>query len=286
MLKISVASGKGGTGKTTVSVNLAALLSEGHKNVMLCDMDVEEPDSGLFLAPKPIEEKITKRFTPQWDEEKCTLCGACQKNCNFNAIIRLADQIMVFPELCHGCFACSELCPVNALPMVPSPMGKITTGKHENLIFTEARLNVGVEQAVPLIEQTHEYINKYQSNPNIVIIDSPPGTSCPMIHTVKETDSVILVTEPTPFGLHDLQLAVETVRQMKLPFGIVINRGDSNNDLITDYCNTENINIISIIANSRAVAERYSEGSLVYKKVPEFKDAINRIAEHVKSLLS
>lgn len=284
MLKISIASGKGGTGKTTVSVNLAALLSE-HENIMLCDMDVEEPDSGLFLEPEPVEEIITKRFTPQWDEVKCTLCGACHKNCNFNAIIKLADQIMVFPELCHGCHACSELCPANALPMVSSPMGKITTGKHEHLIFTEARLNVGVEQAVPLIEQTHEYINNYRENPLLVIIDSPPGTSCPMIHTVKETDYVILVTEPTPFGLHDLQLAVETVRQMNIPFGVVINRGDSNNDLIKDYCNGENINIISIISNSRDVAERYSEGSLVYKKVPEFKDAINRIAEHIKSLL-
>lgn len=285
MLKISIASGKGGTGKTTVSVNLAALLSET-ENVMLCDLDVEEPDSGLFLQPQPIEQIITQRYTPQWDEEKCTLCGECQKNCNFNAVIRVMDQIMVFTELCHGCYACSELCPVNALPMVNSPMGKITTGKHDNLIFTEARLNVGVEQAVPLINQTHEYINNFTEQPEIVIMDSPPGTSCPMIHAVKHTDFVILVTEPTPFGLHDLQIAVETVRALKLPFAVVINRGDSNNAIINDYCQKENINVIAVIANSREVAERYSEGAMVYKTVPGFKESIIQISEYLKKNLS
>ncbi len=285
MLKISIASGKGGTGKTTVSVNLAALLSET-ENVMLCDLDVEEPDSGLFLQPQPIEQIITQRYTPQWDEENCTLCGECQKNCNFNAVIRIMDQIMVFTELCHGCYACSELCPVNALPMVNSPMGKITTGKHDNLIFTEARLNVGVEQAVPLINQTHDYINNFKEKPEIVIMDSPPGTSCPMIHAVKQTDFVILVTEPTPFGLHDLQIAVETVRALKLPFAVVINRGDSNNAIINDYCKKENINVIAVIANSREVAERYSEGAMVYKTVPKFRESIIQISEYLKKNLS
>lgn len=281
MKKIAIASGKGGTGKTTVSVNLAAMLSEKH-HVLLCDMDVEEPDASLFLNPLIAEEKITYRNTPQWDEEKCTLCGKCQQNCNFNAIIRLADQIMVFPELCHSCYACSELCPENALPMVPSAMGKITSGNYDKLKTVEARLNVGVEQAVPLIEQAHEYIGQFSMDTEIAIIDSPPGTSCPMIHAVKECDYAILVTEPTPFGLHDLRLAVETTRQLGLPFGVVINRGDENNTLITDYCEEESIQLLAIIGHDKDVAKTYAGGGLIYNKVEGFRESLNKLADHLE----
>ncbi|PLW95092.1 MAG: ATPase [Marinilabiliales bacterium] len=284
MFKIAIASGKGGTGKTTLSVNLAAMLSDS-ESVRLCDMDVEEPDSGLFLNVDQKEKTVIQRFTPQWDEDKCTLCGKCQENCNFNAVIRLADQIMIFPELCHSCYACSELCPKNALPMIPSPMGVISSSRHEQLRFTEARLNVGVEQAVPLITQTHQYLNNLNEKAKFVIIDSPPGTSCPMIHTIKEADFVILVTEPTPFGLHDLQLAVETVRQLGIPMGVVINRGDDNNTLITDFCTANSIDVMAIIKNDRSVAAHYAAGDLVYKHVSTFRESVETIAGRIQNLL-
>jgi MinD superfamily P-loop ATPase len=283
MFKIAIASGKGGTGKTTLSVNLAAILSES-ESVRLCDMDVEEPDSGLFLNVDQQEQTVIQRYTPQWDEEKCTLCGKCQENCNFNAVIRLADQIMVFPELCHSCYACSELCPENALPMMPSPMGVISSSIHNKLRFTEARLNVGIEQAVPLITQTHEYLENLNEKAKYVIIDSPPGTSCPMIHTIKEADYVILVTEPTPFGMHDLQLAVETVRELGIPMGVVINRGDDNNTLITDYCSAQSIDVISIIDNDRSVAAHYAAGDLVYNHVKPFRESVETIARSIQKL--
>lgn len=285
MYKIAIASGKGGTGKTTLSVNLAAMLSES-QSVRLCDMDVEEPDSGLFLQTTQVEELTVQRFTPEWDEKKCTLCGKCQSNCNFNAVIRLADQIMVFPELCHSCYACSELCPENALPMKASPMGVITSSSHEKLKFTEARLNVGVEQAVPLIENTHKYLDNLSEKAEYVIIDSPPGTSCPMIHTIKEADFVILVTEPTPFGLHDLELAVKTVMKLGIPLGVVINRGDENNNLIVDFCDLHSIDIIAVIDDDRSVAAHYASGDLVYKHVSTFRESLKNISLSIQNLLN
>ena len=278
-LKIAIASGKGGTGKTTLSTNLAAYIAE-HQEVVLVDLDVEEPNSGLFFNGELIHEEPNLKMIPQWDESKCTLCGICRKVCNFHAVIQLGPSIVVFPQLCHSCYACSELCPENALPMIPKSTGALKDFRNSNLHFIESRMDVGEEQAVPAISKTKNYAAGKYGNVNFTIYDSPPGTSCPVIEAVKDVDFVILITEPTPFGLHDLRLAVETVRALKKPFGVVINRYGIGNDEVIEYCTEEHIPILVKIANSRKIAGLYSSGKLIYNEVPEVKTALQEILDH------
>ena len=279
-MKVAIASGKGGTGKTTLSTNLAAYLAETHE-VVLCDLDVEEPNSGLFLKGNLIREEEKYKMIPEWIEDKCTLCGICQKVCNFHAVIQLGTQILVFPELCHSCYACSELCPTDALPMIPKQIGKLKHFQVANLSFVESRLNIGEEQAVPLISQTHKYIDEHFSKETIKLFDSPPGTSCPVIEATKDADFVILITEATPFGLHDLKLAIDTMKELKKDFAVVINRFGIGNDDVINYCENENIPIIAKIPNSRKIAELYSSGELIYKHIKHFKQQLEIIEEYI-----
>ncbi len=282
-MKIAIASGKGGTGKTTLSVNLASFLAETQK-VVLCDLDVEEPNSGLFIKGKLTHQEDKFKMIPEWKKDECTLCGNCQKVCNFHAVIQLGDQIMVFPELCHSCYACTELCPVDTLPMIPQKMGELKQFKKKELFFVESRLDIGQEQAVPLIAQTLEFIDKNFGDDFIKLFDSPPGTSCPVIEVTKDADFVILVTEPTPFGLHDLKLAVDTMRELKKDFGVIVNRyGIGNNDVLT-YCRKENISVLSKFPNNRRIAELYSRGSLIYQKIPEFQKQLINTANFILQL--
>ena len=284
-MTVAVASGKGGTGKTTLSTNLAAFFAE-KEPVVLVDLDVEEPNSGLFIKADLKFGEIKHKMIPQWNEDTCTLCGKCQKNCNFHAVIQLGSQIMVFPELCHSCFACSELCPTESLTMIEKKMGQLKQFEKDQLTFIESRLDVGQEQAVPLIGQTIEFVNENYSNDILQIFDSPPGTSCPVIEATKDVDFVILVTEPTPFGLHDLKLAVETMKELKKPYGVVVNRyGIGNNDVL-DYCQEENIPIIAKIPNKRIIAELYSKGNLIFKEVEDFKNELVKIQKYIRSNFS
>lgn len=280
-MKIAIASGKGGTGKTTLSTNLAAFFAE-EQQVVLSDLDVEEPNSGLFIHGDIVSEEVKYKMIPNWNEDTCTLCGKCQKNCNFHAVIQLGPQIMVFPELCHSCFACSELCPTESLPMVKQRMGEMKVIKNNNLDFIESRLDIGQEQAVPLIAQTLEYIEKSYKNNQVILLDSPPGTSCPVIEATKDADFVILVTEPTPFGLHDLKLAVETMKELGKKYGVVINRYGLGNDDVIEYCKDNDIDIIAKIPNSRVLAELYSKGDLVYTQIPEFKKELQNIKNYLQ----
>lgn len=282
-MKIAIASGKGGTGKTTLSTNLASYLSfsSSFNHVVLTDLDVEEPNSGLFLDGKVINKEDKFKMIPEWKHDECTLCGICQKVCNFHAVIQIAKQIMIFPELCHSCYACSELCPTEALPMKHMKIGEIREFKIGALAFIESRLDIGQEQAVPLIKQTNTYIEKHFSKDAIKIFDSPPGTSCPVIEATKNVDLVILVTEPTPFGLHDLKLAVETVKQMKKEHAVVINRYGIGDDKVVDFCTENQIPVIAKIPNSRKIAELYSNGELIYPKVNEFKNQLEMIISYI-----
>jgi len=279
-LKIAIASGKGGTGKTTVSTNLASLLAEENA-IVLADLDVEEPNSGLFLSGEKIHEEDKFKMIPEWEKEECILCGNCQKVCNFNAVMKLADMIMVFPELCHACYACSELCPTKSLPMKPNKMGKLRHYKLNNLDFIESKLIIGEEQAVPLIKQTLDYVNEHFLEEIIKIFDAPPGTSCPVIEATKDADLILLVTEPTPFGLHDLKLAVETMIKLKKDIGVIINRYGLGNTEVEEYCNNNKIPIIAKIPNMREIAEIYSEGNLIYPEIPEVRIQLENIISFI-----
>jgi len=275
-MKIAIASGKGGTGKTTLSTNLAHYLAKSQQ-VVLTDLDVEEPNSGLFIqGEKVITEEIFKKI-PQWEKQDCTLCNKCRELCNFNAITRILDEIMVFPQLCHSCHACSELCPTNSLPMDKKLLGILNHSKSDELNFVESRLEIGEEQAVPLIGQTLKYIDEKFDDNYIKIYDAPPGTSCPMIEAIKDADYIILITEPTPFGFHDLRLAIEVVRQIGINFGVVINRNGIGNSDVEDYCIIENIPILAKIPNSQKIAEIYSSGGLLWEEIPEVKSELDSI---------
>lgn len=282
-MKIAIASGKGGTGKTTLSTNLSAYISEKRK-VVLTDLDVEEPNSGLFITGNTVNSEKCYRMVPSWDNDKCSLCGKCQSVCNFNSIIKIKDYVMVFPEMCHGCYACSELCPENALPMVKEKMGEIKEIKTDSFDFIESRLDIGQEQAVPLISQTIDKVDSLFDEETMKIYDCPPGTSCPVIEATKDADFIILVTEPTPFGLHDLTLAVDAMRFLNRKFGVVLNRYGIGNDDVLDYCSRENVPVLAKLPNDRKVAELYSRGKLVYREIESFKEQLALVYDYLNKL--
>jgi len=284
-LKIAIASGKGGTGKTSLAVNLASFLAE-KQEVVLVDLDVEEPNSGIFINASMIHSENKYKMIPKWIPDNCTLCGICQKVCNFHAVIKMGTKIMVFPQLCHSCYACSELCPTKTLPMTPQKIGELKYFREKNLHFVESKLLIGEEQAVPLIKQTNSYINKTFSDQITKIFDCPPGTSCPVIEATKDADFVILITEPTPFGFHDLTLAVETMRELKKKIGVVINKYGFEHKEVENFCAKEDIPILARIPNSRKIAELYSNGKLIYREIEgiakQFEDIIIYIRKEVE----
>lgn len=257
---VAIASGKGGTGKTLVSTNLFHTINE---QAIYADCDVEEPNGHLFLKPVFKNNELVNIPVPVIDESKCTHCGHCAEVCKFNALIVAKTKVLVFPELCHGCGSCAYFCPEKAIVEKPREIGKIEEGTYaEKTVFT-GRLNIGEPMSPPIIRKLRE---KIDTSNKFTIIDSPPGTSCPVIASITGTDYVILVTEPTPFGLNDLKLAVAVVRKLKIPFGIVVNKSGLGGTIIKDYCAAENIKILLEIEHDHEIAEIYSRGELISKK--------------------
>ncbi len=281
MLKISIASGKGGTGKTTFATNLAVALAGQSKHVTYVDCDVEEPNGRLFLRPEIKSAENVYSMIPKVDLDKCTYCGLCSEICQYNAIAVLADNVMVFPSLCHSCGGCFHICPEKAITEIPRPIGEIRTGKGYGVEFLDGSLNIGEALAPPVINEVKRRI----PDSELVIIDAPPGTSCPVIEAIQGSDYLILVTEPTPFGLNDLKMAVEMVRQLGIQFGVIINRCDIGNDLTESYCLTENIDILSRIPFDRKMAEMYSAGEMPVLKDNVFGEKLISLYETIVNRL-
>ena len=262
---ISIASGKGGTGKTTVATNLVASIGSG---VQLLDCDVEEPNAHLFLKPKI--ERMETVFTPvpEIDLDKCTYCRKCAEICRFKVIAIAGEAILTFPELCHSCGGCTVVCPEEAITETGRELGVVEEGFFESVGFVHGRLRVGEAMSPPLIKKVRAFVKSDTIN----IIDAPPGTSCPVIAAMKDTDFVLMVTEPTPFGLHDLKLAVEAVKLLGIPYGLVINRADIGTDEVRAYAQTENLPILMEIPFDRKIAEAYSQGRLMVEAMPEWRN--------------
>lgn len=275
---ISIASGKGGTGKTTVATNLALSLES---DVQVLDCDVEEPNAHLFLNPALRESKTVTTPVPKIDEEKCTLCGKCAEICQFKAIIVIGETVLPFHELCHSCGGCMEVCPEKAITETGRELGVLEQGNRNGIDFVHGRLRVGEAMSPPLIRE----VRSLTRVDNTVIIDAPPGTSCPVIASVKGTDFALMVTEPTPFGLHDLKLAVEAVRLLGIPHGLVINRSDMGDDRVRDYAKKENLPVLMEIPFDRRIAEAYSKGKLIVEIMPEWKGKFLELYDHIKNIL-
>jgi MinD superfamily P-loop ATPase len=277
---ISVASGKGGTGKTLVATSLALSLRDIDM-VQLLDCDVEEPNDHVFLKPEIAGNEAVSTLVPSVDESKCTYCGKCAKVCAFNAIAVLGNHVLTFPQLCHGCGACSYLCPEEAISEESRNTGVIEWGHADGVGLVQGKLTVGEAMPVPVIRKVKEYINK----DGTAIVDVPPGTSCPVVEAVKDSDFCLLVTEPTPFGLNDLALAVETVRELSIPCGVVLNRAGVGDRKVEEYCQKENIPILLTIPLDTEIARLYSRGIPLVEGLPQWKESFLELHTRVKALM-
>lgn len=276
-MKIAIASGKGGTGKTTVATNLARAAEKAGRSVAYLDCDVEEPNGHIFLKPVIEEQRPIEKLVPVVDQKTCTHCGACAKICRFGAVASLPNETLIFAELCHACGGCSLVCPVDAISEAPRSIGTLRIGRSKTVRFVEGVLDVGEAMSPPAIHAVKQAAPEVE----LVLLDSPPGTSCPVVETVRGCDLVLLVTEPTPFGLHDLTLAVDMVRAMRLPLGVIINRADVGNRKVHDYCEGHRIPIMAEIPDDRRVAETYSRGEPIYETVPEFAAKIDGLLKRI-----
>lgn len=273
-MNIAVLSGKGGTGKTTVSTNLTLALSSNY-----VDCDVEEPNGFLFLKPNINHSEKVEAEYPVIDKHKCVSCGACVKACQFNALAKVNNEIILFEKLCHSCGACKIVCNYGALTYNNREIGKIESGEAHKIKCRRGILNIGEPMAVPIIRQLLQSL-PYGTN----IIDCPPGTSCNVVNSLRYADSAILVTEPTKFGLHDLKVAVELVKMFKIPFGVIINKDDGEENEAREYCKEEKIEIIGAIPYRKDIAQDYSKGKILYHN-SDHKSMFDELANKVEEVL-
>lgn len=273
---VAIASGKGGTGKTSVSVNLAVSLG----SVQLLDCDVEEPNAHLLLSPEQKKTQPVYITIPKINEAKCIHCGSCAKVCQYNAILTLKQQTLVFPELCHSCGGCMLFCPEDAISEEKHQIGSLTFCSSNDLELVYGELEIGKPMPVPIIKAVKQHINKSKD----VIIDSPPGTSCSFVETVRGSDFCVLVTEPTPFGLHDLKIAVEVLSKIHVPFGVVVNRAGVGDRKVYDYCTKEGIPLLLEIPYDRRIAEFYSRGVPFSLEMPGWKEKFQALFSKIEEI--
>jgi len=275
---VSVASGKGGTGKTSVVINLALSLDKAQ----IIDCDVEEPNTHILLKPKINEIFPVEVLTPKILEERCNFCGECASFCQYHALFVAGETAMIFPELCHSCGGCSTVCKREAIVEEPRQIGRVFKGSTGTIDLVYGELNVGEPFAVPVIAAVKKHIN----SENLVILDAPPGTACPIVETIQGSDFCLLVTEPTPFGLHDLKITVEVVKQLEVPFGVVVNFGGIGDRGVYNFCKDEDIPILMEIPFDRKIAELYSRGIPFIEDMPEwrakFRDLAGWICKYLK----
>jgi MinD superfamily P-loop ATPase len=292
---ITVASGKGGTGKTTVAVSLALSLAKSVNlaNPLYLDCDVEEPNAALFLQPTFQERREVGQMVPQVDPETCIYCGRCAEVCQYHAIAVVGEKVLVFPELCHGCGSCTLNCPTDAIHEVLNVMGTVERGWAESssasrrLEFAQGTMNVGEAMAVPIIRQLKQGVIPSDPGDRPIILDASPGTACPVVESMRGADFVLMVTEPTPFGLHDLRLAVEVARdELGLPVGVVINRDGVGDQGVDDYCATEGIPILMRIPLDRRIAEAYSDGGTLVEALPEYREQFQNLYAAIGRLVA
>jgi MinD superfamily P-loop ATPase len=272
---ITIASGKGGTGKTTVATNLAVSLE---MPVRLLDCDVEEPNAHIFIKTDRVERTTVTTMIPEVNLDRCNSCGACDEICRFSAIVQMGKAVLTFPEMCHSCEGCLMACPENAITAGTRDLGELIRGSLGPVELVYGSLRIGEAMSPPLINRVKDTIDDRMIN----IIDAPPGTSCPVITAMAGSDFVVLVTEPTPFGLNDLKLAVEAVRVMGLPFGMIINRCDAGTDETEKYAEREGIPILMKIPDRRDIAENYSRGILMTQAIPEIKQQFRQLMADIE----
>ncbi len=269
-MQITVASGKGGTGKTTISTSLAL---SADVSTQYLDCDVEEPNGHIFLKPDIDHTELCTVIIPELDEKKCTACGKCRDICRFNAIAQFGETVMIFPELCHSCLGCFRVCEEDALLEATREIGVLESGTASGLEFVHGRARIGEAMTVPLLKAV-----KQKSDPDkLTIIDAPPGTSCSFVETITGVDYVVLVTEPTPFGLYDLKLAVEVVQNFEIPAGVIINRSDLGDDRVQKFCAEKGLPVLMEIPFERKIAEGYARGKNLIEIVPELRTAFNDV---------
>ncbi len=267
-MKIAVASGKGGTGKTTVATNLAQVASRDNRyKVGYLDCDVEEPNGAIFLKPQINRKRLVNVSIPRVDPDQCDGCGMCGRICQYSAIVVIKKKVLVFPELCHGCGGCWLVCPTGAIRESRRRVGRVEIGQADKISFVQGVLKIGEVMSPPVIRAAREMSPEV----DLLFIDAPPGTSCPVIESIRDTDFVLLVTEPTPFGLYDLKLSVERTRALHLPLGVVINRSGGDDRETRAYCGNMGIDILAAIPDDRRIAEAYSRGRMIWEAIPEYQ---------------